>query len=81
MELVIDIDECIYNRVSNNEAYVLSEVDDILIENAIANGTPLPKGHGRLIDANVLMDGLEDNYEICELVNATPSIIESEVNE
>lgn len=26
MELVIDIDECIYNRVSNSDAYVLNEL-------------------------------------------------------
>ena len=58
MELVIDIDESIYNRASTNDAYVLNEVDDILIENAIANGTPLPEGHGNLIDANLLADRL-----------------------
>ena len=30
---------------------------------ALENGTPLPKGHGRLIDINDLLDriGLEDN--------------------
>ena len=50
MQIVIDIDEDTYNQVSNNDAYVLSEVDYILIENAIANGTPLPKGHGRIAD-------------------------------
>ena len=51
MELVIDIDKSIYNLISNSDAYVLSKVDRILIEIAIANGTPLPE-HGRLIDAD-----------------------------
>ena len=37
--------------------------------------TPLPKGHGRLIDADVVTDGFEDNYELCIAVNATPTII------
>ena len=58
MELVIDIDECIYKRVSNSDAYILDKLDFKLIENAIANGTPLPEGHGNLIDANLLADRL-----------------------
>ena len=43
--------------------------------------TVLPKGHGRLIDADVLVDGMEDDYEFCEAVNATPTIIEAERSE
>ena len=38
----------------------------------------LPKGHGRLIDADVLADEFEDNYEFCEVINATPTIIEAD---
>ena len=93
MKIVIDIDECIYKRVSTNNAYVLDEVDDILIENAIANGTPLLKGHGNLIDANLLADrivklrdgwdcksGVYKGYDCAldEIINA-PTIIESEI--
>ena len=44
----------------------------------ILNGTPLPKGHGRLIDADVVVDGFEDNYELCIAVNSTPTIIEAD---
>lgn len=29
---------------------------------------------GRLVDADVLADGFEDNYEFCEVVNATPTV-------
>ena len=56
MKIVIDIDEHIYKQVmADSEVYILdNEVDRILIENAIYNGTPLPKGHGRLIDADEL---------------------------
>ena len=64
MQVVIDIDDEMYEQiVTNDDVYVLDDVDCILIENAIANGTPLPKGHGRLIDADDLLDriGLEDN--------------------
>ena len=49
-----------------------------VIYNAVAKGIPLPKGHGRLIDADVLVDGMEDDYEFCEAVNATPTIIEAD---
>ena len=52
MKLIIEIDEETYKSVTTNDAYVL---DDILIENAIANGIPLPKNHGRLIDADELI--------------------------
>lgn len=52
MQIVIDIDEHIYKQImADSEVYILdNEVDRILIENAIYNGTPLPEGHGRLID-------------------------------
>lgn len=49
MQIVIDIDDDMYKSIVNNDAYVLGDADWILLENAIANGTPLPKGHGRLI--------------------------------
>ena len=54
MKIVIDIDEHIYEQImADSEVYVLdNEVDRILIENAIYNGTPLPEHHGRLIDAD-----------------------------
>lgn len=50
-------------------------------ERLLVNGTPLPKRHGRLIDADVLVDGMEDDYEFCEAVNATPTIIEADMEE
>lgn len=52
MQIVIDIDDDMYKSVVNNDAYVLGDVDWILLENAIANSTPLPEHHGRLIDAD-----------------------------
>lgn len=44
----------------------------------LKHGVLIPKGHGRLIDADVLVDGMEDDYDFCEVVNATPTIIESD---
>ena len=50
MKMVVDIDDDMYKSVANNDVvYVLGDADWILLENAIANGTPLPKGHGNLI--------------------------------
>lgn len=56
MQIVIDIDDGDYNRIQ--------DIPDVLNSltsrtySAIRNGTPLPKGHGRLIDADKF---LKDN--------------------
>lgn len=50
IELVVKIPEEMYNHIKNGGNIGAS----LLIENAIKNGTPLPKGHGRLIDADEL---------------------------
>lgn len=54
MKLVIDIDEDVYTRlfdsgIQDNEI----AVNDVCeMARALRLGTPLPKGHGRLIDTN-----------------------------
>lgn len=64
MKIVIDIDEHIYEQVmADSEVYVLdNEVDRILIENAIFEGTPLPEHHGRLIECEPIYDKLIRSY-------------------
>ena len=64
MQIVIDIPEVAYEGCldlkANNDDCGLG----FSLINAIANGTPLPKGHGRLIDADkILKDtkGMGDN--------------------
>lgn len=55
MQIVIDIDEEDYKRIQDT-----SDVFNSLTSrsySAIRNGTPLPKGHGRLIDADELIEG------------------------
>ena len=52
VELVIKIPEEIMEYIKNNGC--LSVIYNSEIASAIANGTPLPKGHGRLIDADEL---------------------------
>lgn len=51
MHVVIDIPEDIYQYVVNTGTYGHYHFNSA---KAIKNGTPLPKGHGRLIDAGVL---------------------------
>ena len=56
MQIVIEIPEELYKAVmackdipSTNEGTI-----DNVLTLAVENGTPLPKGHGRLIDADAL---------------------------
>ena len=56
-----------------------------VIGNAIKNGTPLPKGHGRLIDADALVywecNGDCDmccDDDKCGMVKEAPTIIEAD---
>lgn len=51
IELLIKIPEKIYKSILDINALGCGVSD---IKNIIRNGTPLPKGHGRLIDADAL---------------------------
>ena len=58
MEVVIDIDENIFTRLFDNgtEDYGIRNDDIFDIARSIRNGTPLPKGHGDLIDAKCFVE-------------------------
>ena len=60
MQIVIEIDEYTYKDIKNGKAY--SSYRDVPQESilAIADGTPLPKGHGRLIDGDKLFSDMEN---------------------
>lgn len=47
MKLIIDIPEDLYRFILQHGIKDTHEIDEV-----IANGTPLPKGHGRLVDEN-----------------------------
>ena len=59
MKLVIEIDEETYKYWKKHKCEMVIKAMSpyINISKAIANGTPLPKGHGRLIDADKLKVG------------------------
>lgn len=59
MQIAIDIDDNLYTRLffDNGDEYV-ADMRRACV--AIRKGTPLPKGHGRLIDADAFIATLED---------------------
>ena len=75
-QIVITLYDDEYNSIMDYG--LILEADRNIFAQAIKNGVPLPKGHGRLIDADVLVNGMEDDYEFCEAVNATPTIIKAD---
>jgi hypothetical protein len=50
MEIVIDIPEIMYGAIKEYGITFLSRDDKKTLRKSIANGTPLPEHHGRLID-------------------------------
>ena len=63
IELVIKIPEKVYNALTHIEFDANLVTDEM--RKSIANGTPLPKGHGRVGDLDKVADRLEalrDNW-------------------
>lgn len=84
MQIVIDISEEDYNImrhniVVNNPLCPLSQEEMV---SKVANGVPLPKGHGRLIDESQIdwlteSDGSKITFDK-RIKNTSPTIIEAE---
>lgn len=72
IELVIKIPEIMYNFVNtkrlNGCFNEFDKSDTYDISKCVRNGTPLPKGHGRLIDADKLKEELKEHHDF--FVNA-----------
>lgn len=66
MQIVIDIDEEVFNSVKMGMRYT-DDVKNIMAQ--IENSTPLPKGHGRLIDANVLIKDMKNGINAGLLID------------
>ena len=52
-----------------------------IILNAVKNGTPLPKGHGELVDIRPLMRGLYEEICVGELTYTTSEVYKMLENE
>lgn len=65
MQIVIDIDENVFTRLFDNgtEDYEIANDDLCVIAKAIRKGIPLPKGHGRLIDADAMFKDICNSIE------------------
>lgn len=83
MKLVIDIHKKDYQSILNSGQVPYGVVC------AIMNGTPLPKGHGRLIDADYLREDFKaskkisfaERMDISCIVDHAPTIIEADGGE
>ena len=55
MEIVINISDELYNYMCSEQPYDkhLDKRFDFQIRNSVKKGTPLPKGHGDLVDASM----------------------------
>ena len=86
MKIVIDIPEDLYKHLKN-----CISLDNV--EKAIVNGTPLPKGYGRLVDMKRLFEQFKNDctgycadcdrwtFEGCEHLLNAPTIIEGDETE
>lgn len=84
IELLIKISEDDYKEVKE-DTYSGTPFENRVFS-AIANGTPLPKGHGELKDADELKKTIQENdvlnmtgfnVRLCD-INNTPTIIEAD---
>ena len=81
IELVIKIPEKTVNDIKDNAMFAGSISSEILwdVTSAIVNGTPLPKGHGDLKDADTMWDIYHSNdYDFYEALDDAPTIIEAD---
>ena len=84
MQIVIDMPEEKYKWLKENNP----KADKNSIVGAIVYGTPLPKGHGRLIDADEInlkdispVDGFSIYGVTAEDIDLTPTVLEAESEE
>jgi len=84
MKLIIDIPEELYRDIKEHGLCGHCSDREIVSE-AISNGTPLPKGHGRLIDVSHLFtvtecrpDGTEFTYVPYTSIENAEAVIEAD---
>ena len=61
MQIVIDIDDNFYTRLFDNGVDNYDDAEDMA--KAIRKGTPLPKGHGRVMDVDKIIKKMEEREE------------------
>lgn len=80
MQVVININDIVYKNIMIDNGWSGAELAKI-----IKSGTPLPKGHGRLIDADKLQAEMKKDIrramsfvDLTDFVWLAPTIIEAE---
>lgn len=76
MRIVIDIPEEVFDEIYNDNYYSLKGKAALRI--GVRNGTPLPKGCGRLIDENELCEGRVSNDPVVIAAKCTQTIVEAD---
>ena len=81
IELVIKIPEELYETYKGRPP-MLGDTGMDMLAQSITNGTPLPKGHGGLIDFGCVVDAIDDwiNAEEYKYTNATDYLRKRIVN-
>ena len=83
-KIVIEIADDDYNRINSYPDGKTFYPITARLYKAVKDGTPLPKGHGRLIDANKLVssfpnyDGMSD---VAITIGYAPTIVEADKGE
>lgn len=88
MQIVIEIDEEYFEIMKHNVAVKnplcpLSQEEMVV---TVAKGTPLPKGHGKLIDENNLIKEIEDDivgnyFDMRDWIRSSETIIKADKSE
>ena len=95
MQIVIDIPDEMYQKIKETFKVISgsrrSERFDYILFDAVNTGTPLPKGHGRLIDADKMKNKMLYSHDVSAeieingtdefinyIFNDAPTIIEAD---
>lgn len=62
MKLVIELDKIAYDLLTGKIETANIDLFSTLIQ-AVQNGTPLPKGHGRIMDVDKIIKKMEEREE------------------
>lgn len=85
MKIVMDIPEEVYRAYKMDFSLSMFNADQKSIAksyliNGLINGTSLPKGHGRLIDADKLWDSYHDlDCDFYEAIDLAETLIKADI--
>ena len=82
MQIVIDIDEEVYKDIKNGKIYTSIYDVQMISVVAVQQGTPLPKGHGVLKDADAIyteyMNEPRDGRSLMDIFRFAPIVLKAD---